>query len=212
MLFSAVPAAERAALEQRAPLRRYAEGALIQSRGEQADGFYLIERGSVAVGQIFANGDFRSVALLGPGDSWGELAMFTQNPRVVDAIAREASAVRYISEAAFSRVLNANPHIMRELLSALSFQLQELLAIVAGIRRGSARPRIAAMLASMSRDRALPAQVALTQQELAELLGLTRATVNAVLGELEQAGLVERGYGMLNVLDHQALEERSLED
>lgn len=211
MMFSALPAEAQAALVASSRARAFAEGAIIQQRGEEAGGFYLIEGGSVAVGQFLSSGEFRSIALLGPGDSWGELAMFAQRPRVVDAIARAPSLVRFIPTATFDRVLAGNPQVMRELLGALSSQLQEVLDVMAGIRRGSARPRVAAILATLTRDASMIANIAITQQELAELLGLTRATVNSVLSELEGAGIIARGYGTIRVLDRAALEERALD-
>lgn len=211
MLFATLPEEQRAALVAAAPARPFAEGAIIQQRGEEAGGFYLIESGSVTVGQFLASGDFRSFALFGPGDSWGELAMFARRPRVVDAIARAPSLVRFIPTATLDRVLAGNPQVMRELLGALSSQLQEVLDVMAGIRRGSARPRVAAILATLTRDANTTANIAITQQELAELLGLTRATVNSVLGELEGAGIIARGYGTIRVLDRAALDERALD-
>ena len=50
-----------------------------------------------------------------------------------------------------------------------------------------------------------PASVAITQQELAELLGITRATANAALGELQKIKLVTRGYGSIAIPDRAAL-------
>ena len=71
-----------------------------------AEGFWLIESGSVAVGQFLPDGDFRGVALLGPGDSWGELAMFADRPRVVDAVARSACKLRHIRAPQFEAALS----------------------------------------------------------------------------------------------------------
>lgn len=205
MLFSSLDAELQRQLRERASLRSFSNGQLIQQRGEEADGFWLIESGSVSVGQYLPDGEFRGIALLGPGDSYGELALFARRPRVVDAIARAPTEARFIRGSDFERLLVANPGAMRHLLGALSLQLQEMLDIIAGIRRGTATSRIAGMLANLSGAAEEPVALSVTQQELGELLGLTRATVNATLRELEQAGLVERGYGRLTVRDPAAL-------
>lgn len=210
MLFSALDQDVREELRGGAPLRKFATGQLIQQRGDDADGFWLIESGSVAVGQFLPDGEFRGVALLGPGDSYGELALFSGRPRVVDAVARKATEARFVRGAAFEAALAENPVAMRQLLGAISRQLQELLDIVAGIRRGTAASRIAGMLVNLAGGVEGPIMLSVTQQELAELLGLTRATVNSALGDLARGGLIERGYGKLTVLDPAALRLASL--
>lgn len=207
MLFSTLPTETQAALAGKAPLRRLADGEIIQQRGDAAREFWLIEHGSVAVGQFQSDGTFRAIALLGPGDSYGELALLTGQPRVVDAVSRGASTVRAIAGAAFERQLAERPAVMRGLLDALARQLQEQLDLMAGIRRGTAEARVAAMLARLAGDSPAPARVRVAQHELGELLGLTRATVNAALRSLEQQGLVARGYGVITIRDPAALRQ-----
>ena len=108
----------REQLHRAAPLRAFSDGAIIQQRGDTPTGFWLIECGRVTVGQFLTEGHFRALAVLGPGDSYGELALFSGRRRVVDAVARGAA------------------------------ELQEMLEVVASLRRGSASRRIAAMLAA----------------------------------------------------------------
>ena len=72
MLFASLDRASGAS-ETRARLREFADGQIIQQRGQVADGFWLIEEGAVMVGQFGRDGDFRAVALLGraiPMASW----------------------------------------------------------------------------------------------------------------------------------------------
>ena len=68
MLFSALDPALRVHLLRNAAVREFGDGQIIQQRGEKADGFWLIEEGSVMVGQFLPEGEVRAVALLGPGD------------------------------------------------------------------------------------------------------------------------------------------------
>ncbi|MFN2099107.1 Crp/Fnr family transcriptional regulator [Altererythrobacter sp. MF3-039] len=210
MLFSALPAELRDALRAKSALRPFGPGELIQQRGDEAQGFWLIESGSVSVGQFLADGEFRAVALLGPGDSYGELALFAGRPKVVDAVAREKTEARLIRAADMEAALAQNAPAMRSLLGALSAQLQESLDIIAGIRRGTANARVAGMLANLAGASEGPVRLSITQQEIAELLGLTRATVNAALRGIERDGLIKRGYGCLIVLEPRALQVSEL--
>ena len=198
-------------LRELSPTRTFTDNQIIQQRGEAAKGFWMIEEGSVAVGQFLKSGEFRGAAILGPGDSWGELAMFAKRPRVVDAISRSKCLLRHIGERDFNSVLDQHPDAMRDLLSSLSWQMQQLLDVVAGIRRGSAVPRIASMLLTFARETDRTTRIAMTQQELGEQLGLTRATVNAALRDFEQQGAIKRSYGAIEVLDHSRLQIASLD-
>lgn len=210
MLFSALPASVQAELVEHGAIRSFAAGQIIQQRGDDPRGFWLIESGSVSVGQFLPEGEFRAVALLGAGDSWGELALFAGRSRVVDAVARAPSRVRHIAAERFETALRAHPGAMRGLLGALSRQLQETLEVVAGIRRGSARARVAGMLLTLGAGHAPPVRIAIAQHELGELLGLTRASINAALREFEKLGLLKRAYRAIELIDIEGLEQEAL--
>jgi CRP-like cAMP-binding protein len=204
-LFSALPSEVQEQLRQGGVLRRFEQGQMIHQRGENPDGFWLIESGSVAVGQYLASGDFRGVALLGRGDSWGELALFAARPRVVDAVARTTCELRYIRASHFEAALRVDPDSMRSMLGAISRQLHETLEVVAAIRRGSANARIAGLLVTLCDSADGEKRIAITQHELGELLGLTRASVNAALRAFEAGGLVKRSYGAVEIRDREGL-------
>lgn len=205
MLFSVLPESVQDDLKQGRALREFAPGQLIQQRGDDPKGFWLIESGAVAVGQYLASGEFRGVALLGAGDSWGELALFADRPRVVDAVARSACQLRHISKGRFEAALAADPASMRRLLGALSRQLQETLEVVSAIRRGSSKARIAGLLLTLADNAEEARRIAISQEELGELLGLTRASVNAALRDFDQRGLVRRAYRAVEILDRDGL-------
>ena len=210
MLFSALDSGLQAHLIRISREREFADGQIIQQRGDAADGFWLIEQGAVRVGQFLPDGEFRAVALLGPGDSYGELAVFSGKPRIVDAISRGESHLRLIAARPFLDALGNYPASSRALLGALSEQLQDTLSILAGLRRGTNPERLAGLLATMAGEEPGPAGVTITQQELADLLGVTRATANAALRELQQRRLGERGYGTIRIPDRDALAAHAL--
>jgi CRP-like cAMP-binding protein len=202
MLFAALEDEVKERVRAASPIREFHDNQFIQHRGTLAEGFWLIEEGSVRVGQFLPDGEFRAVAVLGPGDSYGELALFSGRPRVVDAVSRGVSRLRFIRGAPFLDLLIEYPASNRALLSALSAQLQDTLDQLAGMRRGTNPQRLAGLLANLARA---DGQTAITQQELADLLGVTRATANAALSALEEAGLIERGYGRITVPDPEGL-------
>jgi CRP-like cAMP-binding protein len=204
-LFGEVDEPTRIALLAEAPLRTFASGQIIQQRGDGPRGFWVIEEGTVKIGQFKADGDFRVIVLLGGGDSYGELAVFANAPRAVDAVADSDVTARWIDAARFERGISGNPATLRRLVGALSVQLQEILDLLAGLGAGSGHARIAATLANLARQLPAGVMVAINQQELGELTGLTRATVNKSLKRLEQQGAIKRHYGKLELLDLQLL-------
>ena len=202
MLFDGLEPELKEELTASSRSRSYGDGQIIQHRGSRADGCWLIEEGSVRVGQYLPDGEFRAVAVLGPGDSYGELAVFAGSARIVDAVSRGESKLRFIPAAIFLSALEKYPRSNTALLSALSAQLQSALDQLAGMRRGSNPTRLAGLLAHMTMTNRT---TSVTQQELAELLGVTRATANSALRKLEEEGLIERGYGTIRAIDHERL-------
>lgn len=202
MLFAALEPAVQERLRAASPPRLYTDGQFIQHRGDKADGFWLIEEGAVRVGVHLPDGEFRAVAVLGPGDSYGELAVFAGTPRVVDGLSRGESRIRFIPARPFLEAVDASPVSGRALLGALSAHLQDTLNLLAGMRRGTNPARLAGLLTNLAGGRDT---VPVRQQELAELLGVTRATANSALARLAALGLIERGYGRIRIRDAEAL-------
>lgn len=205
-LFEQLDEALRDGLLAAAPIKHFTGGQLIQQRGEDARGFWVIQKGTVRIGIYGLKGDFRAIALLASGDSYGELAVFAGNQRAVDAVADGPVAAYWIDAGDFDRAILGNPEAMRRLIGVLSEQLQEMLALIASLSNGSAVTRIAATLAALAVSANHEQQdtcnvLTLGQQELGELTGLTRATVNTSLKRLEQEGAIKRGYGRIEICD-----------
>lgn len=203
-LFSALPEASRAALIAAGRTRRFADGQLVQHRGEDGGGFWLVERGRISLGQFGADGAFNAVALLGPGDSFGELALLAGRSRVVDAVASGKAELRFVTAAALQRLL-AQPTDGAALISALARQFHEALDLLIAFRRSDGAARLARTLAVLSQNRVPPVRLPIGQQELADLVGTSRMTVNTALGRLQRQSLVKRGYGWIEVLDPNGL-------
>jgi CRP-like cAMP-binding protein len=202
MLFATLETELKERLIAVSPTRIYSDGQFIQQRGSKADGFWLIEQGNVRIGQYLPEGEFRAMAVLGAGDSYGELAVFSGSRRVVDALSRGQSEVRFIAANTFLTALEDYPKSNQAILGALSMQLQDTLEQLASMRRGSNPARLADMLYNLAGG---SEEVATTQDELAELLGVTRATTNAALRTLEKAGYISRGYAKILIINSDAL-------
>ena len=201
-LLAGLDSTQLAPFLERSVRRHYAAGQIIQLRGEPAQGCWLIERGRVRLGQFAISGKFVALSLIGPGESWGELAVLRRAPRVIDAVAAEASELRWVDAAQFEAVLSRHPETMRSLLSLLGDQLQVSLESLIAARGDTAGPRVAQLLAGMAQA---DPQLRMTRQDLAELGGLSRMTIHTLLKTWEQAGLIALGYGRITVIKPEAL-------
>lgn len=208
-LIRALAPSQQAALYKSGPLRQFGPGGIIQQRGDDAGGFWLIERGQVSVGQYNPDGSFDALALLGPGDSYGELAVLSGQPRVVDAVAVGEVEARFIPADALDRVLGDDPAAMRRLLAALSMQLQETLDMVVAMRRSQGFDRVAKLLVALAGKQPPPARIAITQQALGELAGISRMTVSEALRCFAGHGLIRLGYRAIEVIDPARLSRRT---
>lgn len=186
--------------------RRFGDGAIIQQRGDASDGFWLIETGQVMVCRYGRDGELIVYAVLGPGDLFGELACFSGVPRQVDAVADGDAVLVRVDAAQVDRLLATRPDFARWLLQSLAHQLRGALDRIEGDHSHSAVERLTRVLAAIAaRD---GPEIAATQQQLADLVGVSRVTAGQGLGALAAAGLIEKRYGRIRVIDVEALAAR----
>lgn len=204
-MFRSLPETVRTDLLATAIRRSFAPGQLVQHRGDILDGFWVVEKGQLKAGHYRANGDMQVLVILGRGDSFGELACLGGFPRVVDVESIGDSELLWISDSDFSRTIANSPQVSRALLGALSVQLQEALDNLLVLRKMSPSKRLGRILLGMAQGRAAPAVLKVRQQELAELVGVTRMTISTALMQMETLGLIERQYGKIIVQDPKAL-------
>lgn len=204
-LFASFPAAVQAEFREKAIRRAFSAGQFLHHRGDPADGFWIVESGQVKCGHQDAQGNMHVLFILGPGDSFGELACLGQFERVLDIEALGKVEMLWVSDKIFSDVIARSPETARSMLKILAKQLQEALDNLLVFRNMPASKRLAQRLLAFAGDREPPVKLGIRQQELAELIGVSRMTIASVLAELENLGLVTRRYGHLVVEDPVAL-------
>lgn len=184
--------------------RRFPAGAMIQQQGDAAQGFWLIDSGTVSLCRFAENGDVTVYGVLGAGDLFGELAHFAGVARQVDAVADGDAVLVWIPAPLIERLMGEEPAFARWLLKSLANQLRTALDRIDGAGRLSAEARMIRTLVEMAR-RDGP-DIALTQQGLGDLIGVSRITIGPLLRRLEAAGLVELRYRRIRVRDVEGLE------
>lgn len=206
-LFDSLPRAIQQEFRRGAIRRAFKDGQLIWHRGDVAEGFWIIEKGQVKLGHHAASGEMQALIVLGPGDSFGELACLGQFPRVVDAEAVGALEMIWISDATLLATIAESPTISGAFIKALSQQLQEALDRLIVFRNMPAPKRLAQNLLALAEGKQAPVKLGIRQQELAELVGVSRMTIASALAQLEELGLVTRHYRHLVINDPKALRQ-----
>lgn len=189
---------ELAALLQReGTLRQFPAGALVQQKGDDGDGFWLIKSGTVSLCRFAADGNLTIFGVLGSGDLFGELAYFAGMVRQVDAVADGDATLVRINAPMIERLLVSEPQFARWLLKSLSNQLRGALDQIEGYRRLTAEQRLIRLLVDMTRREG--AELEISQQMLGGLIGVSRVTSGQVLRRLAQKGLITLEYGRITV-------------
>lgn len=178
--------------------QRFPGGAQVLHQGDPGNGFWLIEKGHVMACRYGREGERTVFAVLGPGDLVGELACFAGVTQQVHAIVEGEAVLAWIDMTQVDRLLADDPRFARWLLGTLANKLRGALDRVEGDHNLPAQARIARVLANMAANGEV--RVDMTQQQLADFVGVSRVTTGQVLARFEAEGLIERGYRNIRVL------------
>lgn len=208
-LLEGVPEDDVRALLSIARRRKFVRGEVVFHENDPADTLQLIDKGRFAVRTQTALGDTAILAVLGPGDMFGELALLEgEQPRSATVSALEAAETRSVHRLDFERLRREHPETASVIIGILSGQVRRLSRHLLEALYVPADKRVLRRLvevAALYDDGVVP----LTQEDLAGLAGTSRATVNRVLREEEERETVKLGRGRTSVLDAEALERRA---
>ncbi len=192
--------------------RRYKRGDYVFHAGDTGDRLYVIVTGRVSVQLVNGEGDTTILALLGPGDCFGELALLRDGVRTASVVALEALEAVTLSRADLNQLRDDGRVVQGFLIDVLTAQVLRLTRRVIDAEFAPASHRIVARLAEVARvynDGVLPVVVPMTQASLAGMAGTTRPTVNKVLSGLAADGLIRITRGGVDVLDLSGLQWRA---
>lgn len=192
--------------------RQFTAGETIFCERDRSDTCYIVRAGRVRAVHKHAEGRTITLATFGPGEMFGELAMFEDERRSATAEAVEDTEAAAILGPDMRRLLRAHPDIAVKLLAALGRRLREANERLTRQSFQTVQSRVAAALAEMvataRADGAAETDVLITttQSALAQLAGSSRESASRFLAVLERAGVITQGRGRLTVHDPGRLE------
>jgi CRP-like cAMP-binding protein len=174
------------------------------------DHVYFPDSGVVSVVAVYADGSIIEMATIGREGCTGVQAVLGAKQSSVRLLVQIPGSAARMSRRAFARAMGSMPSFRSIMYAYLHAFLEQVLVSAACNGAHSLQERLARWLLMM-RDRGDDDALRITQSLLAEMLGVQRPTVTNATGELERAGLVERGRRQITILDRQGLTEASCE-
>ena len=214
-LFSALDAEAAAALRASMTEKRVPRSGVIFSEGEPGDRMYVILDGKVKLGQTSPDGRESLLAVLGPGEVFGELSLFDPGPRTATATAVTDTVVVGLGHVDLRPWLTGRPEVAEALLQALAQRLRRTNEALADLVFSDVPGRVAKQLLELADKFGQPGVDGvlvlhdLTQEELAQLVGASRETVNKALADFTQRGWIEVDQRQVLLMDMERLARRA---
>lgn len=181
------------------------------SRGDSFDGIYALLEGAIMISGVNRNGQQALLTIVEPGDWFGEIALFDLKPRTHDATASVDSTLLHLNAAALQQLLQ-QPLWWRSFGQLLTDKVRLVFQALEDISLQSSQVRLARRLLMLSRVHQqadgrwlIPIQ----QEQLGQLLALSRQTINQQLQALAQQHIVRSTYGKIEILDMDGLKLRA---
>lgn len=214
-LFSALDAEAATALRASMVESRLPRGDVIFAEGEPGDRMYVILDGKVKLGHTSVDGRESLLAVLGPGEVFGELSLFDPGPRTATATAVTDVVVIGLGHDNLRPWLAGRPEVAESLLQALAQRLRRTNETLADLVFSDVPGRVAKLLLELADKFGQPGPEGvlvhhdLTQEELAQLVGASRETVNKALADFTQRGWIVVDQREVVLLDMERLARRA---
>jgi CRP-like cAMP-binding protein len=192
--------------------RRFSPNQVIFREGDESDTCYIVATGHARALREHSDGRTIALARFGPGDIFGELAMFDNERRSATVEAMDDLQAFAVMSADMRRLMREHPDIAVKLVTSLGRRLRAANERLARQSFQTVQSRVASVLMGLVEQAQAEGAaesdvlVTATQAELAQLAGSSRESASRFLAVLERAGIVSQGRGRLTVHDPPALQ------
>jgi CRP/FNR family cyclic AMP-dependent transcriptional regulator len=194
---------------------RLGKGEVLFHEGDEGDRIYVVTEGKIKLGRTAPDGRENLLALLGPGQMFGELSLFDPGPRSATATAVTDAVAWSLSHDDLLPWLKGRPEVARSLLLQLASRLRRSNDIQTDLVFSDVPGRVAKQLLDLSTRFGVPSDEGvrvvhdLTQEELAQLVGASRETVNKALADFVGRGWLRLEQRSVVILDADRLRRRA---
>ena len=194
---------------------RYPRGTTIFDEGEPGDRLYIITSGKIKLARHAPDGRENLLTVMGPSDMFGELSIFDPGPRTSSAVCVTEVQAATMNSELLKKWVDDHPEIAQQLLRVLARRLRRTNANLADLIFTDVPGRVAKTLLQLANrfgvqeGSALRVNHDLTQEEIAQLVGASRETVNKSLAEFVSRGWIRLEGRAVTLLDVDRLRRRA---
>lgn len=213
-LFTALDESAAVSLRQSMDSVKISKGSVLFAEGDEGDHLYVIVEGKLKLGTSSGDGRENLLSILGPGEMFGELSLFDPGPRTSTATAVTDARLLSLGQEKLIPWLAENPNVALQLLARLAQRLRRTNEAVGDLVFSDVPGRVAKALIDLGErfgkqtDDGLFVHHDLTQEELAQLVGASRETVNKALADFAGRNWLKLDGRAVLITDFERLSKR----
>jgi CRP-like cAMP-binding protein len=214
-LFARLPARERVKLRRLGRRVKYRRGETIYLPGDPSDTIFFLRKGRVKLAYLDESGKRLTLTICGRGEPFGEMALAGEERRTLIAEALENVELCAVSKDELLYFAEENPHLSLRITKLVGLRLLEIENRLEDLIFKDVHTRLARLLLRLADqygvavDGGIRIDLKITHKDLAELIGSTRETTSAALGEFEQQDLIEKSRGCITIRDIERLKGKA---
>jgi CRP-like cAMP-binding protein len=214
-LFAALDDDAANALMESMTASRLERGDVLFREGDRGDRLYVIGEGKIKLGLTSIDGRENLLAILGPGEMFGELSLFDPGPRTATATAVAETQLIALGHEDLNTFLSGRPAVATTMLAALARRLRRTNEALSDLVFTDVPGRVAKALLDLSGRFGRPSEEGvlvahdLTQEELAQLVGASRETVNKALADFATRGWIKLEARAVVLIDIERIQRRA---
>ena len=214
--FAALDADSAASLRKAMAEVRLGRGDILFHEGDPGDRVYIVTEGKIKLGRTSPDGRENLLGVLGPGETFGEVSLFDPGPRTATATAVTDATLLGLGHVDLQPWLTERPEVAKGLLQQVAHRLRRTNENMADLVFQDVPARVAKALLDLAARFGTPAPAVgihvphdLTQEELAQLVGASRETVNKALADFVSRGWIRLEARAVVLLDVERLQQRA---
>jgi CRP-like cAMP-binding protein len=209
-LFDGLPDEQMKALARICLLRTYRKGQMIFAEGDEGSGFYIVQSGRIRIFKLSPeSGKEQIFQIFGPGESFGEVAVFIGQGFPAFAEAEASSVLLFFPRQEFVALIRQDPSLALNMLAVLSRRLQKFARLIEDLSLKEAPARLAAHLLYLGERHQNADEISLDipKGQLAALLGTIPETLSRIMARMGRQDLIRLQGKRISILDRTGLQE-----
>lgn len=184
-------------------------GQTVFSEGDDGNGLYIIQSGRIKIFKLSLEGKEQILHVLGAGEPFGEVALFTGQSFPAYAMALEKSRIFFFPREAFFNLIQLEPAVSMNMLAVLSMRLKKFAHMIESLSLKEVPGRLAThlLLLSEQRDGAMDLKLTITKAQLASLLGTIPETLSRILAKMNKEGYITLKGSNIRIENRDGLED-----